>query len=127
MVIKIVLPDHPDKHRVKPSAIPDSINAQPTEGRFDTEITHNGEIRNKGAKVGSPDSCWDIDVYFTVGVLYVRVPALGREAVSTRDMLYELMRADNGTADAWVRVLLGDADADGLWDRYTEDHPGHPG
>lgn len=119
-MIKIVLPDHPD--RSKPGVI------EAIRERLDlshgympsirTEITHNGlQVDDR-----LEDLCWDIDVYTQEGPWSILVPGLSREA-NTADMLFELMLADNGTADAWIRQLLGNSDAEGIWARYHREVP----
>src|SRR4051812_30477766 len=117
-MIKIVLPDHPDKHDASRKLwTPDWPVAKKalTDGVFRTEITHNG---NQPSNL-VPDKCWDIDVYFNVGIFQVRIPQLSREEVDTRDMLMELMIADNGAANDIVGTLLP-RDLPGLWEAYLK-------
>lgn len=126
-MIKIVLPDHPtpsDGREVRESlerALHErTYGASVYDYKYTTEITHTGEV--PPYKDGKPDGdfhCWDLDVYVREGLVTVKLPRLSR-TLSTKDMLLELMIADNGTATEWVRTLWGNPDAEGLWEAYRE-------
>lgn len=116
-MIKLVLPGYPDKHMLEKEQI-DAINEvlDLSAGwlpSIRTEIMHNAETGGGTAK------CWDVDVFVQESIWSVRVPKLSR-VMDTKDMLMVLMHADNGSADLWVRTLIGNPDADGLWAAYLE-------
>jgi hypothetical protein len=126
-MIKIVLPDHPSVDSDAKTrgdliaALDERVDgASVYDYKFTAEITHTSEV--PPYKDGKPDGdfhCWDFDVYISEGILRVKLPRLSR-TLSTKDMLLELMIADNGTATEWVRTLWGNPDAEGLWEAYRE-------
>lgn len=126
-MIKLVLFNFPEKTMLEAEQVrllDQTINTHHGIPTLTTEITHNG--LTKFAGVERKDLlCWDADVYaHEVPPWRVRIPGLSREGISTAEMLMLLMIYENGTADAWVRQLLGDPDAEGLWAAY-HDLPKH--